>query len=169
LILLHFPLTLKHHFHSNRDKPMTIIKKHFIFSLILFSVIFSYCVSSKKNLPQDSVSPEDNWRPPPRKEIPLSPGTAKVRAAIVRKIQENDRLSAVVRIQQVLSYGPATPVLPVGSEITTELSSSLQEKLRSSAEFSLTQGDTVTITMKHYQHLTSEEASLQWRIIQIHE
>ena len=148
---------------------MTIIKKYLIFSLIIFSMIFSYCVSSKKNLPQDTVSPEDNWRPPPKKEIPLSPGTAKVRAEIVSKIQENDRLSAAVRILQVLSYGPATPVLHVGSEIKTELSPSLQEKLKSSVEFSLTQVDTVTITMKHTQQLSSEDTHPLWRIIQLHE
>ncbi len=147
---------------------MTINKKHLFFLLTVFSMIFLYCASSKNNLSQDKVSPENNWRPPPRMEIPLSPGTAKVKAEILNKIQENEQLSAYVRIQQVLKYGPATPILPVGSEIKTELSPSLQEKLKST-EFSFTQGDTVTITLKHYQHLSSEETHAQWRIIQIHE
>ncbi len=130
-------------------------------------MIFLYCASSKKNVPQEKISTENDWRPPSRGETPLSPGTVKVKAGIT-SIDEHKQ-NIVVRIERVIGYGPATPILPVGSEIQIELSSSLQEKLKSSKEFSLIQGDTATITMKHDQHLTSDVTSSQWRIIQIHE
>jgi hypothetical protein len=75
-------------------------------------MIFLYCASSKKKVPQEKISTENDWRPPSRGETPLSPGTVKVKAGIT-SIDEHKQ-NIVVRIERVIGYGPATPILPAG-------------------------------------------------------
>ena len=148
---------------------MNICKKHLIFSIMIFSMIFLYCASSRNDLPQEKVSTEENWVAPQRIEPPQSPGTAKAIAEIVDIAHEGKQSLVTVRIQKVLGYGSATPLLSIGREIKTVLSPSLQEKMKASDSNLLIQGRTVTITLKSLQRIASEEKHPSWRIIQIHE
>ena len=120
------------------------------FEIILcLSIIFLNCASSKNNLPQDTVSTDENWVAPPRIKPPPSPGTVKAIAEIVDIVHEGKQSLVTVRIQKVLGYGSATPLLSIGREIKTVLSPSLQEKMKASDSNTLIQERTVIITLNN--------------------
>jgi hypothetical protein len=164
MFLHYFKLLLFSHW----VKTMHISKKYLILPIAILSIIFLHCTSSKNNLPQDTVSTDENWVAPQRLEPPPSPGTVKAIAEIVDILHESKQSLVTVRIQKVLDYGSATPLLSSGREIKTVLSPSLQKEIKASDSNPLIQGHTVTITLQSLQQIASEEKHSSWRIIQIH-
>jgi hypothetical protein len=136
---------------------------------VLLSIIFFNCVSTQDNLSQDTVSTDENWVAPPRMNPPPSPGTVKAVAQIMEITEENGQPMAMVRIQKVIQYGPATPLLPAGSEIVLDIPQPLFEKATGQDKQTVSRGNTITVTLKRSQRLISEEAKSRWKMIEIHE
>lgn len=93
---------------------------HTFFIVIIHLIVG--CSSSKNDVVKESI--EEQNPPIPLSES-LSPETARVEALIIKYNEKNNYYSCRIRIKKALAYGPATPPLAEGSEISIEIAKDL--------------------------------------------
>jgi len=88
-----------------------------------FLLCFIVACSSSRNEIQEQEEIPPSSPPPP--VVPLSPESAKVDAYILEYNEKGENLICRIRIEKVLAYGPATPPVASGSNLSVEISNKL--------------------------------------------
>jgi hypothetical protein len=92
---------------------MDRIKALFLIVLLILTVLVCFsCLSSKQRGTNDTATDD-----PPDMKRSIPPGTAIVRCLVLDVEEKNDGIGYMVKIQNVLEYGPSTPFLPVDTEL----------------------------------------------------
>jgi hypothetical protein len=170
-VLLFYKLNA--YFDDNEYNSINHLQSKIMHKIIILSFFIAMihsiagCSSSQNDVVKDGM--EQKHIPPPPLAESVSPGTAQVEALLVKYIEKDDYYYCRIRIKKVLAYGPATPPLAEGSELSTEIakdllighSESLDKMVHSDSTFAM------TIRMKRIGFGMEANEEQIWRVIKI--
>jgi len=141
-------------------------KYYIIPILIVLSVSFISCSSSRNSVPQEKKddSPKKVLPPAP---VPLSPGVARVMAIPLLYNQEDQMQICTLKIEQVTGYGMSTPVLTVGSEVQVQMDMNLDQQQREQFISAKQEARPITMTLQSLAGGITESKAPIWKIVQI--
>jgi hypothetical protein len=107
--------------------------------------------------------------PPPPVAESVSPGTAQVEVLIIKYSEKDDYYYCRIRIKKVHAYGPATPPLAEGSELSTEIAKDLLHGHSEPLDKMVHSDNTFPMTIRMKRGGFGKEASEEqiWRVIKI--
>ena len=95
----------------------------------------------------------------------MAPGTVKATLSVISSEEKGNSFSLVCRVTKVHGYGPATPPLAEGSEISVSLARTLAEKAGILENLENPESPLV-FSLEYVQGLGDK--SLPWRAFEIH-
>lgn len=112
-----------------------------------------------------AVAIRDTIPIPPPSRSELAPGTAKIRAVVLRLNQTSGMSILAMEITEALGYGAATPPLATGREIMVDAGSYF--KLHPKQADTLKAGTELTAVIRHRPTLDMEDAPPGWSLVKI--
>ncbi len=139
-----------------------------IFSALITSLswLLICCAPYGQNVNRNTAS-NHNY-PVPSDPIILAPGTVRVSAVVIDCTEKEKVHLCTFQIEETHGYGAATPPLPLGSEVSVEVSKFLLEKGEYLASDLLKKGNIVKATLRFQEPRSTTKDAVSWRAIKLH-